>query len=215
MKKTTRRRNWTNARRASEHPVLGAAPVAAEPRAAPEIPVREMTDEQLFERYTSGDPDSFSILMERYQPRIQGFLRKRLNDEERVQDLTQDTFLRIHRARAKATTRAASFRRGSTRSRTTCSRTSFGIVRAGVRPHFRSSARKRRRLGEPVAPRRVRGAWWPIRSAKHTAASCARSDRHRHRADGRAPPRPVRDARGGRPLVRGDRRSRSGFRSVR
>ena len=37
--------------------------------------------------------------MERYQPRIQGFLRKRLNDEERVQDLTQDTFLRIHRAR--------------------------------------------------------------------------------------------------------------------
>ena len=59
-----------------------------------------MTDEQLFERYTSGDPDSFSILVERYEPRIQGFLRKRLNDEERVQDLTQDTFLRIHRARA-------------------------------------------------------------------------------------------------------------------
>ena len=37
--------------------------------------------------------------MRRYEPRIQGFLRKRLNDEERVEDLTQDTFLRIHRAR--------------------------------------------------------------------------------------------------------------------
>src|SRR5690606_17418212 len=36
---------------------------------------------------------------ERYEPRIQGFLRKRLNDEGRVEDLTQDTFLRIHRAR--------------------------------------------------------------------------------------------------------------------
>src|SRR5690606_30437206 len=33
------------------------------------------------------------------EPRIQGFLRKRLNDEERVEDLTQETFLRIHRAR--------------------------------------------------------------------------------------------------------------------
>ena len=41
----------------------------------------------------------FRVLVERYEPRIQGFLRKRLNDEERVQDLTQDTFLRIHRAR--------------------------------------------------------------------------------------------------------------------
>lgn len=59
----------------------------------------ELTDEQLFQRYTDGNPEGFRILVERYEPRIQGFLRKRLNDEERVQDLTQDTFLRIHRAR--------------------------------------------------------------------------------------------------------------------
>ena len=59
----------------------------------------ELTDEQLFQRYTTGDADGFRVLMERYQPRIQGFLRKRLNDEERVEDLSQDTFLRIHRAR--------------------------------------------------------------------------------------------------------------------
>ncbi|HLL46997.1 MAG TPA: sigma-70 family RNA polymerase sigma factor [Longimicrobiaceae bacterium] len=59
----------------------------------------DMTDEQLFQRYTDGDADGFRVLVERYEPRIQGFLRKRLNDEERVQDLTQDTFLRIHRAR--------------------------------------------------------------------------------------------------------------------
>jgi RNA polymerase sigma-70 factor (ECF subfamily) len=64
-----------------------------------EIPVAELTDEQLFQRYTDGDEQGFRILMERYEPRIQGFLRKRLNDEERVEDLTQDTFLRIHRAR--------------------------------------------------------------------------------------------------------------------
>jgi RNA polymerase sigma-70 factor (ECF subfamily) len=58
-----------------------------------------MTDEDLFQRYTQGEEEGFRLLMERYQPRIQGFLRKRLNDEERVEDLTQDTFLRIHRAR--------------------------------------------------------------------------------------------------------------------
>jgi len=62
-------------------------------------PLRDMSDEELFQRYTQGQEDGFRVLMERYQPRIQGFLRKRLNDEERVEDLTQDTFLRIHRAR--------------------------------------------------------------------------------------------------------------------
>ncbi|MGI9178924.1 MAG: RNA polymerase sigma factor [Longimicrobiaceae bacterium] len=69
---------------------------APEDRSAP---LTELTDEQLFQRYTDGDPAVFRVLVERYEPRIQGFLRKRLNDEERVEDLTQDTFLRIHRAR--------------------------------------------------------------------------------------------------------------------
>jgi RNA polymerase sigma-70 factor, ECF subfamily len=63
------------------------------------VPILNLTDEQLFQRYTDGDEQGFQLLMERYEPRIQGFLRKRLNDEERVEDLTQDTFLRIHRAR--------------------------------------------------------------------------------------------------------------------
>lgn len=59
----------------------------------------DLSDEQLFRCYTDGDERGFRLLVERYEPRIQGFLRKRLNDEERVEDLTQDTFLRIHRAR--------------------------------------------------------------------------------------------------------------------
>lgn len=63
------------------------------------MPVAELSDEQLFERYTRGDAEGFRVLVERYEPRIRGFLRKRLNDEERAEDLTQDTFLRIHRAR--------------------------------------------------------------------------------------------------------------------
>lgn len=82
--------------RDSTRPILSLA--SRHPRG--HTPVAELTDEQLFQWYTDGDEQGFRILMERYQPRIQGFLRKRLNDEERVEDLTQDTFLRIHRARA-------------------------------------------------------------------------------------------------------------------
>lgn len=63
------------------------------------VELHQLSDEQLFQRYTDGDENGFQLLMERYEPRIQGFLRKRLSDEERVEDLTQDTFLRIHRAR--------------------------------------------------------------------------------------------------------------------
>jgi RNA polymerase sigma-70 factor, ECF subfamily len=79
-------------------PILGACAIGAVAPAR-EMPLTELSDEQLFQYYTDGNEAGFRVLMERYEPRIQGFLRKRLNDEERVEDLTQDTFLRIHRAR--------------------------------------------------------------------------------------------------------------------
>ncbi len=82
--------------RSTTRPRVPAQRVISE---APPVPVMELSDEQLFQKYVDGDADTFRVLVERYEPRIQGFLRKRLNDEERVQDLTQDTFLRIHRAR--------------------------------------------------------------------------------------------------------------------
>jgi RNA polymerase sigma-70 factor (ECF subfamily) len=64
-------------------------------------PLAELSDEQLFQRYQEGDAEAFRVVMERYEPQIKGFLHKRLKDEERVQDLTQDTFLRVHRARKR------------------------------------------------------------------------------------------------------------------
>ena len=96
MHTTTLPRDLARVRAAS--PLENARPFAAA-TPAPDVPVADMTDEQLFQRYTDGDAEVFRVLVERYEPRIQGFLRKRLNDEERVMDLTQDTFLRIHRAR--------------------------------------------------------------------------------------------------------------------
>ena len=61
----------------------------------------QLSDEELFASYQNGDEKAFTEIMERYEPLIKGFLHKRLKDEERVQDLTQDTFLRVHRARAR------------------------------------------------------------------------------------------------------------------
>jgi RNA polymerase sigma-70 factor, ECF subfamily len=76
-----------------------ARPIPSAGHRSTPIGLNHLSDEQLFQRYTDGDEGGFQLLMERYEPRIQGFLRKRLSDEERVEDLTQDTFLRIHRAR--------------------------------------------------------------------------------------------------------------------
>ncbi len=60
-----------------------------------------LADEDLFRRYQEGDERAFRLIVDRYEPSIKGFLHKRLKDEERVQDLTQDTFLRVHRARER------------------------------------------------------------------------------------------------------------------
>ena len=101
MKTATKRRDSSYLRRpakpvgrACARHVPGIPDLAA-------VPAHQLTDEQLFQRYTQGDEQGFQLLMERYEPRIQGFLRKRLSDEERVEDLTQDTFLRVHRARER------------------------------------------------------------------------------------------------------------------
>ena len=59
----------------------------------------QLSDEQLFALYQGGNEGAFTQIMQRYEPLIKGFLHKRLKDEERVRDLTQDTFLRVHRAR--------------------------------------------------------------------------------------------------------------------
>lgn len=96
MSATTARRYVGGARRIAELRSTGrtggSAPVV-------ERALTDLSDEQLFQRYQAGDDDAFRTIVDRYEPSIKGFLHKRLKDDERVQDLTQDTFLRVHRAR--------------------------------------------------------------------------------------------------------------------
>lgn len=99
MKTSTTRRYTSTPRRYAQlrhSTAAGGDEVRVEDK---ELTLSELTDEALFRRYQEGDEDAFRLIVERYEPSIKGFLHKRLKDEERVQDLTQDTFLRVHRAR--------------------------------------------------------------------------------------------------------------------
>jgi RNA polymerase sigma-70 factor (ECF subfamily) len=51
------------------------------------------------ERYSNGDNDAFAELYDTIAPRLFGFLRKATRDGVAAEDLMQQTFLQIHRAR--------------------------------------------------------------------------------------------------------------------
>lgn len=59
----------------------------------------EVGDEILMERYADGDREAFEELFRRYEPRAYAFFVRRTGSRERAEDLYQDLFLRIHRAR--------------------------------------------------------------------------------------------------------------------
>jgi RNA polymerase sigma-70 factor (ECF subfamily) len=50
-------------------------------------------------RYADGDASAFPILYDAIAPRIDGLVRRRIRDSSRVDDIVQQTFERIHRAR--------------------------------------------------------------------------------------------------------------------
>jgi RNA polymerase sigma-70 factor (ECF subfamily) len=50
-------------------------------------------------RYADGDASAFPILYDAIAPRIEGLVRRRTRDVSRIDDIVQQTFERIHRAR--------------------------------------------------------------------------------------------------------------------
>ena len=59
----------------------------------------EPTDEQLMERFCTGDPSAFEALFDRYLTRVQSFLRPMVRDPALAEDLTQATFLSVIRSK--------------------------------------------------------------------------------------------------------------------
>lgn len=61
--------------------------------------MRGTPDESLMARYADGDAEAFDELFRRYEPRAYAFFLRRTGSPERAQDLYQELFFRIHRAR--------------------------------------------------------------------------------------------------------------------
>ena len=54
---------------------------------------------EAMDRYADGDASAFPILYDAIAPRIEGLVRRRTRDASRIDDIVQQTFERIHRAR--------------------------------------------------------------------------------------------------------------------
>ena len=61
--------------------------------------LREMGDEQLMQQFQSGVVEAFNILVERYSGRLFHYLYRFVKDERQVEDLLQETFMRVYRNR--------------------------------------------------------------------------------------------------------------------
>ena len=60
---------------------------------------REIPDDALMARYADGDEEAFEELFRRYERRAYAYFAARAGSPERAEDLYQELFLRIHRAR--------------------------------------------------------------------------------------------------------------------
>ncbi len=55
--------------------------------------------DQAMTRYAEGDAAAFEIVYEAVAPRIEGYIRRKVRDAARVEDIVQQTFENMHRAR--------------------------------------------------------------------------------------------------------------------
>jgi RNA polymerase sigma-70 factor, ECF subfamily len=80
----------------------GAADPAAECNDPPKsglFGLGRTTEESLMARYVAGDVAAFRRLFEKLAPRVHGFFLRSFGDPCVADDLTQNTFLKLHRAR--------------------------------------------------------------------------------------------------------------------
>jgi RNA polymerase sigma-70 factor (ECF subfamily) len=74
----------------------------------PEVPLEELADEDLFERYGGGDVRAFEVLLERHRKPVFNFVLRSVRSVETAEDLLQEVFLRLVR-KAEGYTRRAKF----------------------------------------------------------------------------------------------------------
>ena len=60
-----------------------------------------LSDTTLIAQFVSGNSNSFSILLDRYQKRVYGFIFSKLNDPNLAEDIFQETFIKVIKNRSK------------------------------------------------------------------------------------------------------------------
>ena len=66
---------------------------------------KDRSDEELMAAYVAGDAGAFSALFDRYAPMLLRIMRRQIRNADDAQELVQQTFLQLHRARADFDTR--------------------------------------------------------------------------------------------------------------
>ena len=59
------------------------------------VKVRQLSDNELIERYREGDSSCFEALLERYQAKVYGYIFSVVKDKETADDIFQDTFYKV------------------------------------------------------------------------------------------------------------------------
>lgn len=80
---------------------------ATTPTAGKPVPPIMTTDEHLMLEFQGGSREAFTELFERYRDPVFGFFRRRLGDPARAEELAQETFLAVLRARERYEPRAS------------------------------------------------------------------------------------------------------------
>ena len=60
-----------------------------------------MSADEAMSQYAQGDAAAFEIVYEAVAPRIEGYVRRKVRDSARVEDIVQQTFENMHRARGR------------------------------------------------------------------------------------------------------------------
>lgn len=55
-------------------------------------------DEILIDQFRNGDQDAFSKLMQKYQTPIFDYVRRKVGNDDDANDITQEVFVKVHRA---------------------------------------------------------------------------------------------------------------------
>ena len=56
---------------------------------------KSLSDAQLVSKYISGDENSLSVLINRHQTRLYGFIFSKIQDRDATEDVFQDTFIKV------------------------------------------------------------------------------------------------------------------------